>query len=654
VLDERLAAAPEDQVVLLTVGGVGGVGKTWLALRWARRHLARFPDGQLYVNLRGFDSAAEPVPAPVAVRGFLDALGVAPQTLPPDADAQAALYRSLVAGRRMLIVLDNARGADQVRPLLPGAGGSVVLVTSRDRLTGLIAADGARPLTLGLLDDADARLLLARYTGAARLEAEPAAVDEVVGVCGGLPMALAVVGARVAVEPALPLASLAAELGDSRLGLDAFDGGDAATDLRAVFSWSYGALGSEAARLFRLLGLHPGPDVPLPAAASLAGLPARRVRPLLAELARLHLATESPPGRWTLHDLLRAYARELAATRDPAPERRAARRRLVDHHLHTAVRADRLLTPHRDPLEPAAAAPGVVPEEPADRAAALAWFTAEHPALLGVLAMAVDAGDDADAWLLARALETYLDQRGHWHDWAATQRLALDAARRLGDRERQAAAHRSLGRVHTQTGRPEEGHRHFGHALKLYEVLGDAVGQAHTHRGLGWACDQLGRVREALDHNDRALALYRRAGHLPGQAMALNNLGWMRAALGDHREALAYCEEAVALNQRIGDRHAEAGAWDSVGYAHHRLGAYAEAARCFARALELERAFGDRWGEVEILNHLGDTRLAAGDVRAAREVRRQAVDIAVEFGHPAAEDLRAKLKELEPPGGEAG
>ncbi|MGW7695906.1 BTAD domain-containing putative transcriptional regulator [Streptomyces asiaticus] len=650
-LDDLCGTAEgEGTLDIAAISGVGGVGKTWLALRWAHRNLPRFPDGQLYVNLRGFAPAAGPVPAAAAVRGFLGALGVDPQETPADPEAQAGLYRSLIADRRMLIMLDNARDADQVRPLLPGAGGCVVLVTSRDRLTGLVAANGARPCAVDPLTDGEARLLLERHLRRVRRTDDPKAFDAIAAACAGLPLALAVVAARVAVTPRFPLRTLAAELHDTQLGLDVFSGGDTATDVRAVFSWSYHALGTDAARLFRLLGLHPGPDISLPAMAGLAGLPVSRVRPLLAELARVHLVGEVTPGRYALHDLLRAYAGELARTVDPEADRRAARRRVVEHYLHTADRAAGLLDPHRDrvPLPPAV--PGACPQEMADQAAALDWFTAEHAVLLGVVDLATGADLDAGAWWLARNLETYFDYRGHWHDWAAVQRIALGAAQRLGDPAWQAGAHRGLGNCLTQMGRLDEGHRHFRHALDLYERLGDPVRQAHVHRGLGWVCGRLGDHRDALGHNERALTLYRQAGHRAGEALALNNVGWVHAVLGDYRQTLDYCARAVSVNQEIEDRHAEAGAWDSLGYAHHHLAEYPAAVTCYARALHLVRGFGDRYNETEILNHLGDTQLAAGDLDAARAARGQALEIALEIGHPDTDELRTKRDDLDPAG----
>ncbi|TWH70393.1 DNA-binding SARP family transcriptional activator [Micromonospora olivasterospora] len=340
----------------LVVTGPAGVGKTTFAVRVAHTVADRFPDGQLYVNLRGFDPGGAATTPDEAVRGFLDALHVPAQRIPATLDARVGLYRSLLADRRILVVLDNARDAAQVRPLLPGAPGSAVLVTSRNQMTGLAAADGADPLVLDVLTAAEARLLLEWRLGVDRLVVEPLAVDEVVAACAGLPLALAVVAARACVHRKFPLGALAAELCTGRVGLDGFANGDAATDVRAVFSWSYRALAADAARMFRLLGLSPGPDVTVPVVASLAGLPVRRVRPLLTELCELHLVTEHAPGRYTFHDLLRAYATELAHTVDTPADRDAAQHRLVGHYLGTAHRAARLLAPHRDGIPAPAAA----------------------------------------------------------------------------------------------------------------------------------------------------------------------------------------------------------------------------------------------------------------------------------------------------------
>ena len=308
--------APGAAVVIVAIDGMAGVGKTALAVHWAHRVAALFPGGQLYVNLRGFDPNRSPVTPDEAVRGFLDALDVPPERVPATLEAQVGLYRSLLAGRRVLVLLDNASDAGQVRPLLPGAPGCVAVVTSRDQLAGLVTTAGAHPMTLDLPSADEARELLERRLGAARVAAESAAADEIIALCARLPLALAIVATRAATQPGLPLATLAAELRAAAGGLAEFTDPDLASDVRAVFSWSYRQLSPAAARLFRLLGMHPGPDIGLPAAASLAGQPAAEVRPLLTELARAHLI-ERAAGRYAFHDLLRAYAAELALALDP-------------------------------------------------------------------------------------------------------------------------------------------------------------------------------------------------------------------------------------------------------------------------------------------------------------------------------------------------
>ncbi|MET8570114.1 BTAD domain-containing putative transcriptional regulator [Streptomyces sp. NPDC004783] len=633
-------------VVIFAVGGIGGIGATRLVLHWAHQNLDRFPDGQLYVDLRGFDPSGEPPVAPaVAVRGFLDALGVASDSVPLDPQAQAGLYRSLVQGRRMLIVLDNAADAEQAAALLPGSATCTVLITSRRRLAGLASAYGARLLTLDVLTGTEARELLARHVGHDRAAAEPEAVAGLLEHCAGLPLAISVVGARAAAHSAFPLAVLAEELQDESARLDALDAGDLTANVRAAFTVSYNALTVGAAEVFQLMGRAPGPEIGQAAIAALVARPVSALRATLRELENAHLVQQPEPGRYRLHDLARLYAVERART-ERADGGAEALLRMVDFFLHTACSAAQRLDPHRGGIRPVAARPGVAPLPLADRDAALAWFTVEHPVLLSSIDLAVRSGHDAHAWQLARALETFFDYRGHWHDWTTSQHIALDAARRLGNVSWEAAAHRSLGNVCTQTGRLDEGHAHFRHALDLYGDLGDRDSQAHPHRGLGWVCNQQGRQRDALDHAEQALTLYRQTGHRPGQAKALNNVGWLSIALGDHRAALDHCAQAVALNQAIGDRHGEAGAWDSLGYAHHRLAEYTEALDCYRRALELDRSFGDRYGETEILHHLGDTHLALADPQAARVAWRHALEIAEEIGHPAAAELRGKLSGL--------
>jgi DNA-binding SARP family transcriptional activator/tetratricopeptide (TPR) repeat protein len=631
-------------VVISAIAGTAGVGKTTLAVHWGQRIRHNFQDGQLYVNLRGFHPDGTPVHPSEALRGFLDALDVPPGRIPVGLEAQSALYRSLLADRRMLVVLDNARDADQIRPLLPGSPSCLAVITSRNVLSGLVAAEGARPVMLDLFDPAEAYQMLAVRLGAQRLAAEPEAVDEIVARCARLPLALAVAAARAATHTGLPLATLAAELRAARGGLDAFSGADAVTDVRAVFSWSYRQLSGAARRLFRLLGLQSGPDIAVPAASSLAGLPAGQTRPLLAELAGARLVTEQASGRYALHDLLRAYATELAQTSDTAAQRHEALHRLLDHYLHGACAADRLLDPHRDPITIPAARSGVTVEEHADHEHAMSWFTIELPGLLAAIDRAAETGFDAYAWRLAWAVAYFLERRGHWERWAAAQHTALAAARRLDDRAGQAHAHRSLGRVHVHLARVDEAIVHLGQAQGFYRAVGDRAGQARVHFDLCWIHDRQGQHRRSLEHAQRALDLFRSMGHQSGQARSLNNVAWGHNYLGDHKQALDAAEQALRLNHEIGDRYGEADTWDTLGHAHHGLGHRQDSIACYERAADLYRDLGHRWGEADTVTRLGDAHHAAGAAEAATDAWRRAVAILDELGHPDADPVRAKLR----------
>ena len=628
-------------VVISAIHGMAGIGKTALALHWAHKVAGRFGDGQLYVNLRGFDPTGSPVAPTEALRGFLDAFDVPPERIPATLEGQVGLYRSLLAGRRVLVVLDNARDAEQVRPLLPGAHGCMAVATSRNQLAGLVASAGARPLTLDLPTEAEARDLLAHRLGAGRLAAEAAAVDEVIALCARLPLALAIVATRAAMQPVFPLAVLADELREARGGLGEFAGPDPATDVRAVFSWSYLQLRPGAARLFRLLGLHPGSDIATPAAASLAGQPITEIRPLLAELARAHLV-EHTPGRYACHDLLRAYASELAESLDGDAERDAALHRVLSHYMHSAYHADRLLNPQRDdPATLPSMPPGVRPEHLTDQRQAFAWFRAEHRVLMAVIRQV--GADDALIWQLASTLIRYFAYQGHWQDSIDALSAALRAARRLADPVKEAFAHRFLGCTYIRLNRFDDAHIRLRDALDLYQGAGDTVGEAHTHRNHAWLLERQGRHREALGHARRALDLFQTAGHPAGQARALNAIGWFQAMLGDYEEAITYCDRALRLQKELGDRFGQAETWDSIGYAHHHLGRHATAITCYETAAALYREFDDRYNEADTLTSLGDAHHAAGEPAPARTAWRHALDLFELLGHPDADDVRTRL-----------
>ncbi|MHC3469350.1 AfsR/SARP family transcriptional regulator [Streptomyces sp. 7R007] len=635
-------------VVVSALSGMGGVGKTALAVHWARRVREAFPDGQLYVNLRGFDPGGTPLAPDRAVRGFLDALGVPAARVPQSPDAQAGLYRSLLAGRRVLVLLDNARDAEQVRPLLPGAPGCLALVTSRGPLTGLAVAQGAQLLALDLLTPAECRELLAARLGAARVAAEAAAVDEIVVRCAGLPLALAVVAARAAARPAVPLSGFAGELRTAERILDPLDTGDPATAVRTVFQWSYRTLSPPAARLFRFLGLHPGPDADLTSLAALAGTGVEQVREAAAELTAAHLLTEHTPRRYTCHDLLRAYAAELVAVHDDEPAVRAARRRVLDHYLHTAYAADALVTRRRHPMTLAPAEPGALPRQPADGDEALAWLIAEQPVLLSAVERPAP-GLDRYTWQLAAMLTTFLERQGNWQALTDVHTAALHAATVHDDPTGQATAHRGLGLARFQLRDPAGARDHFTRALALFRRLDNHAGQARTRQNLAKMAWAHGAPREALHHSRRSLEHFRLAHDRGGQAVALNDMGWYLAELGELREAHSHCRQALPLVQATGDLSGEAHTWDSLGYIHRHLGRHTTAVECYDRALALFRKTGDRRSEAIGLTYLGDTHEAAGESGAALDAWHEALDLFDELGLPEADALRAKLRTHAPP-----
>jgi tetratricopeptide (TPR) repeat protein len=637
-------AAAGTSVVITAIAGTAGVGKTALAVHWAHRVSGRFPDGQLYVNLRGFDPAGVAMKPAEAIREFLDAFGITAQQMPASLEAQAALYRSLLAGRRVLVLLDNAADENQVRPLLPGSPGCLVIVTSRNQLPGLIVTEGAQPVFVDLLSARESRQLLARRIGEGRVLAEPQATDDIIALCARLPLALMLVAARAATHPGFRLAALAAELGDAGGSLDAFDGADQVTNVRAVFSWSYQRLTVAGRGLFRLLGLHFGPDVGTPAVASLAGLPEARIRPALAELARAHLVTEQIPGRFAFHDLLRAYATEMAHAHESHDDRLAARQRMLDHYLHTAGRGAELLNRPRDrPFTLAGSPPGVIRESLTDPKQAQAWFEAEYAVLLTLLRQMT--GFDAQIWQLAWVLVSYMEYQGHWRDWRDTQLAALDASRRLSDKVGQAHSHRLLGTVSIQLDDHDSARTHLEQAHDLFEELGDNVGQAVAHRNLAVLLDRQGRYREAIPHEERALALFEAAGHTTGAGMALNGLGWFHAHLGDYHKALTCCKQALELQHEIGDHFGEAATYDSLGYAYRHLGQQAEAISCYEKAIELCGELGDRYNEADALSALGDAHQDFGDSRAARIAWQRALTILEQLGDLRADKIRARMFE---------
>ena len=641
LLDEALPAQDGRLTVPIhVVTGAAGIGKTALAVHWAHRAAPHFPDGALYVDLEGFGPDGVQRAADHVVRDFLVALGVDGRSMPADHPAQAALYRGLLADRRMLVLLDNARDAGHVRPMLPGAESCLVLVTSRNPLTSLVAAEGAQPLPLELLSAVEAGNLLRGRIGR-RAAAEPGAVDQLADLCGRLPLALTVVAARVLTQPRLTLGALVAELRGAR-PLDALDGGDEVSNVRSALSWSYSLLSAGSRRLLRQAAALPGAEFSVLAAVSLTGSNERSVRRWLAELTDAQLLFTSALDRFSMHDLVRTFALEMAAV-DPEPERTEALLRWLDHQLHSAYAAATVLHPHWDSIEVAHHRAGVVPAFLACYDDAMAWFAAERQVLTAAVRRCANLGLDTYAWQLAWAMTTYLDRQGYWHDQVSVQADGLRAAIRSDDTVGQAHTHRTLARAHTRLGRLDDVEERLLLSADLFGAFGDLPGQAHAHLDLAEAADRQGRAADVEGHTQRALTLYRKAGHRYGQAMALNAMGWYRAQRGEHEAAIEACREALTLLQQFGDRHGEAATWDSLGYAQHRHADVDAAIASYRHAISLYRQFGDRYYEADTLSHLAEAFATANDPLSARQHWRAALRILEDLDHPDADRVRAQL-----------
>ena len=644
-LDAQLGPGDPAPMVIGAISGSAGVGKTTLAVHWAHRVAGRFPDGQLYVNLRGYHPAGVLTDPAEALQGFLGALGVPPAGMPTGLEAMAARFRSLLAGRRMLVVLDNARDADQVRPLLPGTPGCAVLVTSRNRLTSLIAGEGAHDLPLDVLSPLQARELLANRLGPDRVAAEPQAVRDIVRACARLPLALAVAAAQAGQRPA-PLSELAEQLTDAERRFEVLDAGDDAGRVESVFSWSYAAIGPQAARLFRLTGLHTGPDFSAAAAASLAGLPPATTRRLLAELCRANLLTEPEPGRYSGHDLLRAYALRRCEAEESAEARDSAHRRLLDHYVHSGVYAAWTIAPAGRPAPPdiGPLARACRPERPADRKAALTWFAGEQPVLVATARALVGTPLQRYTCTITRVTGVYLRAVGRHLDLAALAEAALAAARQLGDDVLLGRAHRECGHLASFRGEYGPSRAHFLDAEAAFERAADLETASAVQAELASLAVKHQRPAESLAHAEKAYELRVRAGDLPVPFGGVYyHLAVAHGLLGNHTEAVRYGELTLASNRECGDRMGTAYGHEALGLAYFGAGRTAEAARQLAASLELFRELGVRDQVAKVLSESGDARLVLGDPGGAARAWEESLAVFTELELPQAADVRAKL-----------
>jgi DNA-binding SARP family transcriptional activator/tetratricopeptide (TPR) repeat protein len=628
-------------VAITAINGTPGIGKTALALHWAHQAAQRFADGQLYVNLRGFDPTNTPVHPAEALRGFLDAFGISPERIPTGVEAQAGLYRSLLTDRRVLVVLDNARDAEQVRPLLPASPTCLVVITSRNQLAGLIVQQGAYPLTLDVLSSQEARALLVRHLGPARVSAEPRAMTELIEHCAGLPLALAIVAARAATHPSFALRVLATELANERTRLDALDSGEAATSVRAVFSWSYHYLSPPAARMFRLLGLHPGPDIALTAATHLSSLPLHQAREALSELTRNHLLTHHTPGRFAFHDLLRAYATHLTTTHDSPETQRAALTRLFDHYLHTAATAVNTLQPTDQHHQQLHIPPPAIPTPPvADPPTAQHWLDTERANLVAIITHTATHGwHTHTTQLVNTVLLRYLDRGVRYFDMPTLYTHVQHAAHHTHDQATQARALTHLGLFHWRQGCYQRAIDHHQQALTISRDTGDQAGEARALAYLGFVYWYQGRYQQAIDHHQQALTISRDTGDRTGEARALLGLGLVHGEQGCYQRAIDHHQQALTISRDTGYQTGEALALIGLGLVYGRQGHYQQAIDHHQQALTICRDIGDRTGEARALTGLGLVYGRQGHYQQAIDHHQQALTISRDTGYQTGEAL---------------
>ncbi|GAA2503021.1 BTAD domain-containing putative transcriptional regulator [Winogradskya humida] len=638
-----VARADRGATTVLAIDGMPGVGKTTLAVHLAHQLAGDYPDGQLYADLRGFDHHDDVLSPGEALRGFLGSLGVPQDAIPRELHGRSGLYRSALAGRRVLIVLDNCRDTEQVRHLLPGSPGCLVVVTSRTQLTGLLTTSGAHPLPLGLPGAGEAREALERRLGPERVGREPAAAARIIEGCGRLPLALAVLSARAAGNPGVPLGRIAAELALAHGSLAGFDSTDPHTDLRAVFSWSYRALSEPAARLFRLMPLHPVPDMSIAAAAGLAGVPLRTGRALIAELERAHLITEDRPGRFRTHDLLRAYASELSEKHDPPRARAAAIAGCARFYRATAYAAHRRLLAYPGYQALGDPGPGGTPLTFAGQGDAMRWFAAEQHALTELVRRGGRRGDHADAWQLTIAMQQFFERSGRWLDWVATARTALQAAVAGGDLVGQARMHRTLAGAHYSMRRLTDAASHLDRARHLLDGLGLTGELSRARLNLAMIRRAEGRHEEAIAELSGLVGPARAAGDDKLLADALAGIAASTAELGRGTEAERLAREAMRLFEGYQDVTGLGDAWQVLGRAHAQSGDLPEAVRSWRRAARFYHEADADAPAADALAAAGDAMAAAGHAEAAGQAWGEALALLAHEQSPVSRRLRERV-----------
>jgi tetratricopeptide (TPR) repeat protein len=591
-LDLVLAGTAPDANAAATcvIAGTAGVGKTSLAVHWAHRVAESFPDGQLYVNLHGYDPGP-PVTAGEVLDRFLRALNVPATAIPADIESRAALYRSQLAGRQVLVVLDNAATTNQVRPLLPGVSGCLVLVTSRSRLSGLVARDGAHRLTLALLSDQEAVELLRAVISGHRLSDESRDLEELAKLCARLPLALRIAAERAISRPWTSMRALINDLRDESELWDALtaEEDDESDAVRTVFAWSYRALPQEAGRLFRFLGLHPGPDFSDAAAAALVDLPVGRTRRLLDSLVGAHLLEQLQPDRYQFHDLLRLYALDQARAEESPEAYQQAVRRILVWYAHSLTEAGTLLAPEGERLPLPELSGAVAPMRFGDYQMAHVWFAHEEPVLNAAVHFADEVLMPDLAWLLAALLYPVYANRNQVDHWITTSTLGLGAARQLNDRDGEARTLSSLGKAHTQSSRPRDGIRYQEAALAIHQELGNRTGEVTSTNAVGLAHLRLRELADALRHFERTSAVADELGSDFWRATSANNTANVLLELEQFAEAADLLRSALPTHRRLNMRGAEGDTLRGLSHAHRGIGVPDEAREFVDEALTIAR-----------------------------------------------------------------